>query len=528
MRKALNQQKSRFPLSLPHPSQVGPATPNQPITRTQKDSQPIKAPAPYILYKQSFVYCCLAIRLPPSNIFSSIHSLKCCFGAGTWQLIIITLGSVKTTAGCIVWSICPDKMSLAAHPEPARAIWTGSACPPASQPHRKHVKVGVKRTNWHCVQLPTSAVMEKKHISECVCCVASLGTGGVCQQQIHTSALTKLKDLNIAQERRSSPSLRTKKHSGQVYISVTVECVELWVHISVQLQSPLCKQADGLRCLMLICLHFPTPTESVTTTDSAAVLQLIYEGKCSTINAKHSWYEWTEEKLWISNVNPEINQLNSCFLAAQIFCSDLHAYLGSFTWCISCINNFLWISQTPLHQRGTVGQELINQISKRYIILMNENTSITSDADRSRPFGLCALLLSLLAHPPTSLYFHPASCHEKYVQPNCRRGAGFARKARHTAESYNKTSGASSACFDVSQRVSRVRKTWQHVCQAGSLVCNKVQLNGLSWAQSRYSGVLRNVAQHTKWTTGNTLPNIDSKSQTAKCFLLSIFIYNLN
>lgn len=82
---ALNDKSFNSTRVSPTPQSGWPAMLNQPITRTQKDRQPIKVSAPLIVYKQSIVYCCLASRLfgqPSSNISSCLHSFKFCSGTG--------------------------------------------------------------------------------------------------------------------------------------------------------------------------------------------------------------------------------------------------------------------------------------------------------------------------------------------------------------------------------------------------------------------------------------------------------------
>lgn len=73
-------------------------------------------------------------------------------------------------AGCIVWSICPDKMSLTARPEPTQAIWTGSACcQPVTQRACESGRQKNKLTLCPAAHLGSNG--KKKKISICVCAV---------------------------------------------------------------------------------------------------------------------------------------------------------------------------------------------------------------------------------------------------------------------------------------------------------------------------------------------------------------------
>lgn len=146
----------------PHPSQVGPAALQQPITRAHKHRQPIKASAPLLPHKRSIVYCCLASRQPPSvplnvDLEQGERSLSC--------------HQILERAVCIVPS---DKMSLAARPEPTRAHLNRlRLLPAASQSHRKHVKVGGKKNK---LTLCPAAHLGKRS----VCVVCSVHTNACC------------------------------------------------------------------------------------------------------------------------------------------------------------------------------------------------------------------------------------------------------------------------------------------------------------------------------------------------------------
>lgn len=86
------------------------------------------------------------------------------------------------------------------------------------------------------------------------------------------------------------------------------------------------------------------------------------------------------------------------------------------------------------HQRETI-PTLMKPIASHWQM----RTSVSKDASSPGPFGVCALLLSMLAHPPTSPYFH--LCHmteENMRSSNCRWEAGWAHSVCHMAESYNK------------------------------------------------------------------------------------------
>lgn len=121
---------------------------------------------------------CLTNRLfsqTPSDIFSSLHSFKCCFEAGrqagrggggkkaAWQ----PLHAVWCRMHCSVhlsWQKCHSQFVLSQN----RAIWTFFSFFQPHSLHRKHAKVGGKRTNYHCAQLPTLPAMEENSV--CVLC----------------------------------------------------------------------------------------------------------------------------------------------------------------------------------------------------------------------------------------------------------------------------------------------------------------------------------------------------------------------
>lgn len=156
------QQRSGLLLYPPHPSQVGPAALQQPIARAHKHRQPIKASAPSLPHKRSIVYCCLASCQPPSiplnvDAEQGERSLSC--------------HQILEKAVCIVRSVRPDKMSLAARPEPTRARLNRLRLPPAaSQSHRKHVKVGGKKNK---LTLCPAAHLGKRSV--CVVCKSAGG-----------------------------------------------------------------------------------------------------------------------------------------------------------------------------------------------------------------------------------------------------------------------------------------------------------------------------------------------------------------
>lgn len=166
---------------------------------------------PFIVSILSSDQGCLTNRLfsqTPSDIFSSLHSFKCCFGAGRQA----GRGGKKSSLAAFACSVVQDalfgpfvltKMPLTVHPEPNRAIWTFFSF--FFQPHslhRKHAKVGGKRTNYHCAQLPTLPAMEEKSV--CVLCVnlstcVCVGRGGRltankshCRTHLHWNTSTQI------------------------------------------------------------------------------------------------------------------------------------------------------------------------------------------------------------------------------------------------------------------------------------------------------------------------------------------------
>lgn len=121
------------------PQSGWPATLNQPITRTQKDRQPIKTSAPLILYKLSFVYCCLARRLfsrPFSAPIILLHVVLKHRGRKKkvgWQLIMQPDLSQCGDGGrmhCLVLTKCHSQLVLS-QPGPSEAA--PPACSPVTQ-----------------------------------------------------------------------------------------------------------------------------------------------------------------------------------------------------------------------------------------------------------------------------------------------------------------------------------------------------------------------------------------------------------
>lgn len=180
---------------------------------------------------------------------------------------------------------------------------------------------------------------------------------------------------------------------------------------------------------------------------------------------------------------------------------NLSLVFGS-TSVLFCLNlKLLWFACLPwaIH---------LGNISKAHQLDKYEQ-SLSSDPDCSRPFWLVYFTAFLVRSSTHLALLSPSSHHMRNMySPNCR---WFACSACHMVESYSGTCGGVAAYFDMFQPARAARKRLNNMfVRRRSFACNKTaQLTGLSWAQSRYSGVLRNVAQ---CTTGNTLQGQTSAS----------------